>query len=148
MTNKKLSQSALITLVLASFEAERLHNIEVNQALLHPDFAVTDMVISHDDKIFPRLAGSELKNMIHKAFLIEGRQFTFPTVVADEATQTVIIEFIEEYPDSKTGQVYRTPQVAICQIKDGKIFRTRHYMDPRLSYKELSMEIIQKAIET
>jgi ketosteroid isomerase-like protein len=81
------------------------------------------------------------------AFKIEGREFEFKTVLADEPTQTVVVEFVESYPDPETKQVYRTPQVSICKIRDGKIYRTRHYMDPRLSYKYLSKEVIDSVFE-
>jgi len=133
--------------MLASFEAEKEGDVAKNAELLHEDFKVVDMVIAQDGSIFPTLEASKLKEQIDTAFKIEGREFTFKTVVADESTQTVVVEFIESYPDPETSQLYRTPQVAICQIKDGKIYRTRHYMDPRLSYENLSQSQIEKALE-
>lgn len=142
-----LSKNELIKLVIASFRAEKEHKIAKNRTYLHDEFAVTDMVISSSGKIFPRLQGQRLETLINKAFLIQGREFLFPTIIADEQTQTVIVEFIESYPDLKTKKVYRTPQVAICKIRDGKIYRTRHYMDPRLSYEHLEQSVIDEAIK-
>lgn len=142
----RLSSEQLIDLVLKSFEAERLGNIAENSQILHQDFKMTDMVIGKDKKYFPSLSGDKLHDAIKLAFTIKGRKFKFSTVIADEATQTVIVEFIESYPDTETGKEYRTPQVAICQIRDGKLYRTRHYMDPRLSYEHLSESVIEEAI--
>lgn len=147
MSEKVLSKEELIDLVLASFQAEREHKIAKNHTYLHDEFTVTDMVISGSGKIFPRLEGYALEKVINEAFVIKGREFIFPTIVADEETQTVIVEFIESYPDPKTKKIYRTPQVAICKIKDGKIYRTRHYMDPRLSYEYLDQSVIDDALK-
>lgn len=141
-----LTKKQLIESVLASFEAERTHDITKNNALLHDSFRVTDMVLGKGS-VFPSLAGDKLQNMIKQAFQIKGREFIFQTIVADEVQQKVMVEFIESYPDKKSGKLYRTPQVAICIFKDGLLFRTRHYMDPRLSHEYLSQDAISKAME-
>lgn len=147
MSKAKLSKKELIELVLLSFSAEKNHDIKSNYEYLHEDFAVTDMIVDQNDKPFPRLSGKKLEESINEAFIIEGREFYFPNILADEESQTVMVEFVESYPDPETKKVYRTPQVAICKIKDGKIFRTRHYMDPRLSYKYLDDKKIKDALE-
>ena len=138
-----LDSEQLKKLVLASFEAEKNNDIEINKALLHPNFKMVDMVLSSDLKPFPSLEGEELEKQIQLAFPIKGRQFVFHTVIADEDSQKVIIEFTESYPDPKSKKVYRTPQIAVCEIKDGKIYRTRHYMDPRISHKNISSEDLE-----
>ena len=83
---------------------------------------------------------------MREAFKIKARHFVFHTVLADATTQTVIVEFTESYPDPKTKKIFRTPQVAICQFKNGKLYRTRHYMDPRLSFEYLEMFEIEDAL--
>jgi ketosteroid isomerase-like protein len=57
----------------------------------------------------------------------------FPAVTADEARKMI-------------GQLYRTPQVAVCEVVDGKIRRTCHYNDPRVSYVEVTQEDIDRAL--
>jgi ketosteroid isomerase-like protein len=141
-----LSKKQLIALVLSSFEAEKANDIKKNSSLLHRNFRMTDMVYVAKDEYFPRLEGESLEKTINSAFLIKNREFKFKSVVADKKTQTVIVEFIESYPDTSTGRTYRTPQIAVCEIKDGTIYRTRHYMDPRLSFEYLSPESIDKAM--
>lgn len=142
-----LSEQELIDLVLGSFEAEKSNNVEENQKLIHDNFSVTDMVLDKDGNPFPRLSGQKLQELIGEAFKIKGRQFIFNNVAADEKKQVVFVEFIESYLNPKTGKTYRTPQVAVCEIKDGKIFRTRHYMDPRLPHEYLDQNVIDEALE-
>ena len=142
-----LNNKDLKNLVLNSFSAEKNNDIVGNSKLLHDDFAVTDMMIGVNNDQFPRLSGQKLHDLINKAFKIKGREFIFKNVVTDENKQLVIVEFIESFPDPKTGNVYRTPQIAVCEVKDGKIYRTRHYMDPRLSFEFLSVEEVEKAFE-
>lgn len=141
-----LSKDRLIELTLASFYAEKTHDVQGNRKILHDEFAVTDMVVGYDGTIFPRLQGEKLDELINEAFAIKGREYIFQTVMANEETQTVIVEFIESYPDPHTDKVYRTPQVSICMFKAGKLYRTRHYMDPRLSYEYLSEDVLSDAM--
>ncbi len=140
-----LNNDELIKLVLTSFELERTNAVEKAEALLHKDFKVTEMSEWYDGTIFKSLGGDEVRSLMKKAFVIQGREYDFKNVVANEKDQTVLVEFVESYPDPKSGKAYRTPQVAVCEIKDGKIFRTRHYNDPRLSYKYLSKEKVDEA---
>jgi hypothetical protein len=142
-----LTTQQLIDKTLASFKAERQHDIVGNDKLIHADFAVTDMVLTESQEVLPRLSGKKLRQTIGKAFQIGGREFIFKTIVASESTQTVIVEFIESYPEPSTHRVYRTPQVAICEFKADKLYRTRHYMDPRLSFEYLAQAVIEKAFE-
>ncbi len=137
----------LIDLVKASFKAEQDCDIRAGLELIHPDFTVVEMSEWYDGTTLKSLGGKDVRDLMKRAFTIKGREYDFKTIMANEASQTVIAEFVESYPDPKTGQVYRTPQVAICEIKDGKIYRTRHYNDPRLSYKQLSTQEIHKAFD-
>ena len=140
-----LNSNELVKLVLTSFELERNGDVEKAKSLLHQDFKVTEMSEWYDGTIFKSLTGREVKELMKKAFAFKGREFDFKNVVSNEKDQTVLVEFVESYPDPKSGKVYRTPQVAVCEVKDGKIFRTRHYNDPRLSYKYLSEEDVNIA---
>ncbi len=140
-----LTKKQLIDLTLASFEAERTSNFDENLRLIDKDFVVTDMVMSTRGR-FPRLSGKKLRSYMKEAFQIKDRDFVFKTVMADVESQTAVVEFIESYPDSKTQKIFRTPQVAICQFKNGKLYRTRHYMDPRLSYEYIEETEIENAM--
>lgn len=141
-----LNSKELKELVLKSFEKEKNKNAKANQELLHPDFAVTEITQDYDGTVFRRLEGPRLLEYMNAAFETTGREYEFKNVIADEESQTVVVEFIESYPDEKTGKIFRTPQIAVCEIKDDKLFRTRHYMDPRLSYKYLDKSDIDKAL--
>ena len=141
-----LNSKELKELVLKSFEMEKNNDPSKNKALLHPDFAVTEITEDYDGTAFRRLEGPKLMEYMDMAFETTGREYEFKHVIADEESQTVMVEFVESYPDEKTGKVFRTPQISVCEIKDGKLFRTRHYMDPRLSYKYLDKSDIDKAL--
>jgi len=147
MNPKSLTKHELIDQTLASFKAEREHDVVANAKILHPQFKVTDMLLTEDNTVFPELTGKNLQQLIKTAFKIKNRDYQFKTIVADVKTQTVVVEFVESYPDPSSGKVFRTPQVAICSFKDGRLYRTRHYMDPRLPYKYLNSSIINKAFE-
>lgn len=140
-----LTKDQLIKITLATFEAECNHKVTDNLKVMDKEFAVTDMIMTAKGN-FPRLKGKKLRNCMQEAFKIKARHFVFHTVLADTTTQTVIVEFTESYPDPKTKKIFRTPQVAICQFKNGKLYRTRHYMDPRLSFEYLEMFEIEDAL--
>lgn len=141
-----LNAKELKELVLKSFEYEKNRDAENNKKLLHSEFVVTEMAMDNDGTVFRRLQGEKLLEYMDMAFETKGREYEFVSVVANFDTQTVVVEFVESYPDTETGKVYRTPQVAVCVVKDGKIYRTRHYMDPRLSYECLDKSDIDKAL--
>lgn len=142
-----MNQDGLIQLVLSSFDAERQNNIEKGLELVTDDFTVTEMSLGNSgDKLFPSVTAEEVRKMIGQVYQIQERKYQFVNAMADEAKQTVMIEFVETYPDPKTGQLYRTPQVAVCELKDGRIRRTRHYNDPRVSFVDVTQEDIDKAL--
>ena len=89
------------------------------------------------------MAGEKLSDLIKPAFTAKGRKYIFKSVIADEQTQTVIVELIESYPSPSTREVYRTSQISVREVKDGKIYRTRHYMGSRLSFEPLSSEEVE-----
>jgi len=57
-----------------------------------------------------------------------------------------MVEFVESYTDVTNGKRFRTPVVAVCEIKDRKIYRTRHYTDDRVSYKYLDQSDIDRVL--
>ena len=144
---KKLNVEDLKKLILDSFDAERENSVARGEQLIHPDFAVTGMYEAPDGEILRRMAGKPMREYMHEVYAQKGREFRVVNIVADEKKQTVLAEFIESYPDPKTGQLYRAPLMAVCEVKDGRIYRTRHYLDPRLSYKNLSEDQINKALK-
>jgi len=141
-----LNSKELKELVLKSFEMEKNKDPKANKELLHPDSAVTELTEVYDGTVFRRLEGPKLTEYMYMAFETTGRDYEFKHVIADEESQTVVVEFVESYPEEKTGKVFRTPQISVCEIKDNKLFRTRHYMDPRLSYKYLDKSDIDWAL--
>ncbi len=144
--NHHMTKLELTNLVMTSFEAERTSDTQAGLALLHPDFKVVEMNIGPNGSIFASLTGKEVRALISEAFQISDRQYQFISTVADESAQTVVIEFIESYADTNSGQRFRTPIVAICEIRDGLIYRTRHYCDPRLSHEFLDQVKIDEAL--
>lgn len=144
---KNLSGAQLKKLVLSSFEAERTGDVKKGQSLLHKDFQVVEMCEWFDGKNFKRVSGSKVKRLMHIAYQFKGRKYEFINVAIDAATQTVIVEFVESYPDQNSSIVYRTPQIAVCIVRDGKLYRTRHYLDPRIGIKGLPRQVIKKALE-
>ena len=141
-----MTAKGLIQLVLDSFEAERSGDSEKGLSLISDDFKVTEMFLGKGGA-FPRFEGEELRKSIQEVYKIEGREYVFKNIAADEENGVVFVEFVESYPDPKTGKVYRTPQVAVVEVKNGKLYRTRHYTDPRLSHENLSEEDIEEAFK-
>ena len=139
---KHLTTQELINYTLATFRAEQDGDLQSNLDILDHDFAMSDMVMGRDAP-FLRYEGEEMRELMKEAFVIKGREYVFETVVADQAQQKVIVEFIESYPSPITGEVYVTPQIAICVFKNGKLWRTRHYMDPSLSRAGLTVDVIK-----
>jgi len=141
-----MNREELINFVLDSFAAEKDGDFEKGLSLIDDDFKVTEMFLINDEP-FASISGEDIKESIKKVYKIEGREYIFKNIAADEEKGVVFVEFVESYPDPKTGQVYRTPQVAVVSVKDGRLYRTRHYTDPRLSFEKLSEEDVDKAFE-
>ena len=130
-----MNAEELIALVISSFESERQNDIKKGLELMTEDFKMTDMMVANDGKtLFPSTTAAEARKMIDDVYQIKDRKYRFINTTADVEKQIVMIEFIEWYPNPETGQMYCTPQVAICEVVGGKIRRTRHYMDPRTSF--------------
>jgi ketosteroid isomerase-like protein len=93
-------------------------------------------------ELFPRAAVSKDADL-DDAYVIRGRKYEIMHFAENQ--NTVIVELIESYPDPETKKVYRTPLVLVLEMKNGKIETGRHYCDPRLSYRHLTLAQAKKA---
>lgn len=141
-----LTKQQLVDATLSSFNSEKEQDIESNKKLLHSEFAMADMILDKDDHPFPRVSGTSLHKLINQAFQINDREYIFKTIVADESIQTVFVEFVESYQNKSVGKIHTSPQVTICQFKNGKLYRTRHYMDPRVPHEYIALDTINAAL--
>jgi ketosteroid isomerase-like protein len=105
-------------------------------------YSQTWMYQTRNGELFPSDESTGEESM-EEIYHIKGREYHIYNIT--ESENTVMIECVEQYPDEKTGQLYRTPQVLIIEFTDGKISRGRHYCDPRLSYLTLTDEVLNKA---
>lgn len=115
---------------------------DVRSALkkLTKDYTMTWMY-KGKGKLFPKSKGN-LKSELKKVYTVKGRRYDIKNVAEGEST--VMVEFVESYPNSKTKKIYRTPLVLVLDMKNGKIERGRHYCDPRLSFTNLTEKQLEK----
>lgn len=106
------------------------------------DYTQTWMYQAKDGTLFPSYVSSTNGSM-EEIYHIKGREYHIYNIT--ESENTVMVECVEQYPDEKTGKLYRTPEVLLIEFKDGKICRGRHYCDPKISYLALTDEIIDTA---
>lgn len=139
------SADDLIKIVTDSFEAERTNDVEKGKSLITKDFKKISMVV-HNDELFPAFFLKDKPGLIEKVYAVKGREFYVWNVAANENTQTVFIELAEVEPMSGRKQVW--PYVLVCQIENGKIRRTRHYGDPNIIKKDVSVDMIQQVVES
>lgn len=141
MTSKKHTKN--IETVLGVLRDEIEGNVMHALENLDANYTMTWMYQAPKKKeLFPstkKTTREELSEVYH----IKGRKYDIKNI-ADNG-DTVFIEMIESYPDPKTNKVYRTPQVIVLEMKDGKIKTGRHYCDPNLSYEYLSEKDIRQA---
>ncbi len=104
------------------------------------------MNIGPDGAVFRTVEGEQVRNLIKRTFQISDREYQFVYAAADAVRQVVMVEFVESYTDVTNGKRFRTPVVAVCEIKDRKIYRTRHYTDDRVSYKYLDQSDIDRVL--
>jgi len=107
------------------------------------DYSMTWMY-KWKDELFPSSEVSEEKDLMD-VYPIKGREYDIRNIA--EGEDLVMLELIESYPDPKTGKMYRTPQVIVLEIKDGKIKKGRHYCDPQVSHIELSLSQAEEALK-
>ena len=118
---------------------------DVSNALekMTDDYRMTWMYQKQNGDLFPRTQKTPQEEMTD-VYHIKGREYDIRNIT--ESENVVMVEMIESYPDPKTGQMYRTPQVIVLEFEDGKIRNGRHYTDPKLSYMELTKEKIQDGL--
>lgn len=118
---------------------------DVSAALqkLTDDYSMT-WVEKGKKELFPSSGKNDdvFEEEMDEIYLIKGRKYDIRNIA--EGENLVIIEMIESYPDPETGKVYRTPQVIVLEMEEGKIRKGRHYTDPRLSFMDLTTEQIEK----
>ncbi len=106
------------------------------------DYSMTWIYRAKNGKLFPRTSRN-IRKELEQVYPIRGRRYRIKNIA--EGKNVVMIEMVESYPDPKTKKVYRTPQVIVIEMKDGKIRKGRHYCDPDLSYLHLTEKQIRKA---
>ena len=137
------NHSPNISLVLQILKNEADGDVAVALEKMTNDYSMTWMYQSKDGNLFPTTSkdvGAELEEV----YPIKGREYDIRNITVGE--NVVMLEVIESYPDTETGQIYRTPQIIVLEFENGKIKTGRHYCDPRLSYLELSKEQINTAL--
>ena len=137
------NHSPNISLVLQILKNEADGDVAVALEKMTNDYSMTWMYQSKDGNLFPTTSkdvGAELEEV----YPIKGREYDIRNIT--EGENVVMLEVIESYPDTETGQIYRTPQIIVLEFENGKIKTGRHYCDPRLSYLELSKEQINTAL--
>jgi len=136
---KKISKN--LKNVLATLEAEIKGDVKTSLRLLDKDYSMTWVYKNKRGELFPHTSANFEKEM-KEVYTIKGRKYDIKNIA--EAKDLVILELVESYPDPETKKVYRTPEVIILEMKNGKIRRGRHYCDPDLSYMNLSLKEIGK----
>lgn len=138
--SRTLSKNVKIVLEILRDEIEG--NVESALEKMTTDYAMTWMYRSKNGKLFPR-TNKDLRKELEQVYPIKGRKYSIVNIA--EGKNVVMIEMVESYPDPKTKKVYRTPQVIVLEMKNGKIRKGRHYCDPIVSYLHLSEKQIRKA---
>ncbi len=115
---------------------------DVQSALnkMHEKYSMT-WVYKSKTELFPTTS-KNLKDELEEVYKIENREYKIKHILADD--DTVMVEMIESYTDPNDGKTYRTPEVIVLEIKDGKIITGRHYCDPQISHLNLSESEIGK----
>ena len=133
MTNQEL--------LLSILRDEIAGDIQSALGKMSKDYSMTWMY-KKGEVLFPS-SSPDFSADMKDVYPIKGRKYKIKNIA--EGEDVVMIEVIESYPDPKTGRVYRTPLVIVVEIRDGKIFRGRHYCDPDISWLHLEEKEIEDA---
>ncbi len=95
------------------------------------------------EALFPT-TGAAVKDELEAVYPIKGRVYDIRNIA--EGDNLVMLEMIESYPDPDTGKVYKTPQIVVLEMQDGKILTGRHYCDPAVSHLDLSDADIERGL--
>lgn len=136
---KKISKN--VQNVLTTLKAEIQGDVKDSLKLLDKNYSMTWVYRNKRGELFPHTK-ADVKRELEEVYVIKGRKYDVKHIA--EAKDLVILELIESYPDPKTKKVYRTPEIIVLEMKNGKIKRGRHYCDPALSYLNLTTKEIDK----
>ncbi|MDO8728798.1 MAG: hypothetical protein Q7K26_02780 [bacterium] len=93
------------------------------------------------DILFPT-SKPNVEKEIKEIYSTRGRKYRIKNTA--EGENIVMLELIESYLDSETGQLHQTPLVLVLEMVEGKIKTGRHYCDPQLSYENLSEKQLEQ----
>ncbi len=130
-----------VQLVLDVLKDEVDGNVMSALRKITEDYSMTWVYLTKDNILFPTTT-NDMETELEDVYHIKDRQYDIRNIT--ESDSVVMLELIESYPDPKTGQMYRTPQVIVLEMQDGRIRKGRHYCDPQLSHCGLSVEQIEK----
>ena len=139
-----MNYSKNIRLILDILENEADGDVAAAVEEITDDYSMTWMYQAKDNSFF-LTTRKNVKEELDEVYPIKGREYDIRNIT--EGENVVMIKVIESYPDPETGQIYRTPQVIVLELENGKIKPGRHYCDPRLSYLKLSKESIYVALK-
>ena len=137
-----MNTSPNIQLILDILKNEADGNVKVALTKMTKDYKMTWMYQGKED-LFPTTS-NDVDAELEDVYPIKGREYDIRNIA--EGENVVMIEMIESYPDPNDGQMYRTPQVIVLELKDGLIRTGRHYTDPRLSFMKLTREQLDSVL--
>src|SRR5690606_3897497 len=120
-TSMKVSKN--LETVLAILKNEVEGDTKAALQKMTEDYSMTWMYEGKEE-LFPT-TGAALMEELEEVYPIKGRRYDIRNIT--EGPGVVMLELIESYPDPDTGKVYRTPQVIVLEMEDGKIKKGRHY---------------------
>lgn len=142
MPTRKTSKN--IKTILSVLDDEVRGDISAALSKLSSQYKMTWIYQSASGELFPKVGPGIGKRDMADAYQIVGRKYDIRNIA--EGDDLVMLELVESYPDQGSTRTFRTPLVLVLELKNGKIFRGRHYCDPRLSYKSLSTKRINEAL--
>ncbi|PJC56251.1 hypothetical protein CO026_01410 [Candidatus Kaiserbacteria bacterium CG_4_9_14_0_2_um_filter_41_32] len=137
-----MNTSLNIQLVLDILKNEADGDIKAALTKMTKDYKMTWMY-QGKEYLFPTTS-NDVDAELEDVYPIKGREYDIRNIA--EGENVVMIEMIESYPDPDDGQMYRTPQVIVLELKDGLIRTGRHYTDPRLSFMKLTKEQLDSVL--
>ena len=137
-----MNTSPNIQLILDILKNEADGDVKAALTKMTKDYKMTWMYQGKED-LFPTTS-NDVDAELEDVYPIKGREYDIRNIA--EGENVVMIEMIESYPDPDDGQMYRTPQVIVLELKDGLIHTGRHYTDPRLSFMELTKEQLDSVL--
>jgi len=134
--------SQKIKTVLEILKDEVAGNVSGALEKMSKGYSQTWMYQTKNGDTFPHDESTDDESM-EDVYHIKDRQYHIYNIT--ESENTVIVECVEQYPDEKTGKLYRTPEILVMEFEGDKIIRGRHYCDPKISYLEISDEMLKDA---